>query len=91
MLGARGLVPLAIILGKGVDHVPAEVIARLRMRLRDIKRTLDTVPRDSAEWASVLASGMLLELDGWRFQYRIETRGTREAIMVEGARLITKP
>ena len=56
-------------------------------RLRDLKRALDEVPRNSPEWASMKEAGMVLDVQGWRFRCLIEQSGPGgiEMLVVDGA------
>ena len=70
-------------LAKPFTSVPGDLLMELRARLREIGRTLGTLPSESHVWPSLAASGMLLEVEGWRFQYRVDVAGRR--LVVEGA------
>src|SRR5438445_7381108 len=68
----QGLNVLTIAFSKTLDRVPPEVRDQLRSRLEEIARTLASLPSGGAVWDSLYESGMLLEVGGWRFQYRID-------------------
>lgn len=52
--------------------LPPEVRDQLRSRLEEIAHTLARLPSRGAVWDSLYESGMLPEVGGWRFQYRID-------------------
>jgi hypothetical protein len=68
-------------LSKPFTSVPGDLLMELRARLREIGRTLGTLPSESQVWPSLAASGMLLEVEGWRFQYRVDLPGRRLVVM----------
>ena len=70
-------------LAKPFSNVPGDLLVELDARLREIGETLGTLPTGSHVWSSLAASGMLLELEGWRFQYRVDVEGCR--LIVEEA------
>jgi hypothetical protein len=70
-------------LAKLFSNVPGDLLVELGARLREIGETLGTLPTGSHVWSSLAASGMLLELGGWRFQYRVDVEGRR--LIVEEA------
>ena len=59
------------------DNVPRDLLAELQARLREIGGTLETMPAESEMWPSLLGSVMLLDVEGWRFQYRVDVKGRR--------------
>ena len=67
-----------------LDRVPPEVRDQLRSRLEEIARTLASLPAGSVVWDSLYESGMLLEVGGWRFQYRIDRE--KQQMIVQAAR-----
>jgi hypothetical protein len=74
---------LTIAFAKTLDRVPLEVRDQLRSRLEEIARTLASLPSGGAVWDSLYESGMLLEVGGWRFQYRIDR--DKQQIVVQAA------
>ena len=64
-------------MAKPFDHVPRDLLAELRARLREIGGTLETMPAESEMWPSLAGSVMLLDVEGWRFQYRVDAKGRR--------------
>jgi len=70
-------------LAKPFSNVPGDLLVELRARLREIGETLGALPSESHVWPSLAASGMLLELEGWRFQYRVDVEQRR--LIVEAA------
>jgi mRNA-degrading endonuclease RelE of RelBE toxin-antitoxin system len=74
---------LTIAFAKTLDRVPPEVRDQLRSRLEEIARTLASLPSGGAVWDSLYESGMLLEVGGWRFQYRIDR--DKQQIVVQAA------
>ena len=60
-----------------LDHVPPDLLAELHARLREIGGSLDTMPAESEMWPSLAGSVMLLDVEGWRFQYRVDLKGRR--------------
>lgn len=73
----------AILFAQPFGEVPPPVLLALRQRLRDIATHLDSIPSTSQAWVSMNLSGLLLEVEGWRFQYRIDPYGRN--IIVENA------
>ena len=59
---------------KPLDHVPRDLLVELHKRLREIGSSLDTMPAESEMWPSLAGSVMLLDVEGWRFQYRVEMK-----------------
>ena len=74
---------LTITFAKTLDRVPPEVRDQLRSRLEEIARTLASLPAGSVVWDSLYESGMLLEVGGWRFQYRIDRE--KQQMIVQAA------
>src|SRR5438105_4635499 len=70
-------------LAKSFKKVPGDVLIELRERLREIGKTLGTLPVGSNLWSSLEASGMILDLEGWRFEYRVDVKA--RLIMVDAA------
>jgi len=70
-------------LAKSFKRVPGDVLIELRERLREIGETLGTLPVGSNLWSSLEASGMILDLEGWRFEYRVDVKA--RLIMVDAA------
>jgi hypothetical protein len=64
-------------IAKPLDHVPPDLLVELHKRLREIGGSLDTMPAESEMWPSLAGSVMLLDVEGWRFQYRVDTKGHR--------------
>jgi hypothetical protein len=64
-------------MAKPFDNVPRDLLAELQARLREIGGTLETMPAESEMWPSLLGSVMLLDVEGWRFQYRVDVKGRR--------------
>ena len=62
-------------LAKPLDHVPGDLLVELHERLREIGSSLDTMPAESEMWPSLAGSVMLLDVEGWRFQYRVDMNG----------------
>ena len=62
-------------LAKPLDHVPGDLLVELHERLREIGSSLDTMPAESEMWPSLAGSVMLLDVEGWRFQYRVDMKG----------------
>jgi hypothetical protein len=60
---------------KALDHVPRDLLVELRKRLGEIGSSLDTMPAESEMWPSLAGSVMLLDVEGWRFQYRVDMKG----------------
>ena len=70
-------------IAKPFKKVPGDVLIELRERLLEIGRTLGTLPVGSNLWSSLEASGMILDLEGWRFEYRVDVKA--RLIMVDAA------
>ncbi len=70
-------------LAKPFSNVPGDLLIELRARLREIGDTLGALPSESHVWPSLAASGMLLELEGWRFRYRVDVE--RRRLIVDAA------
>jgi hypothetical protein len=68
---------------KSLGTVPIQLIAEMRARLSDIGNSLRNVPLDSRVWRTLTAGPMLLDIEGWRFQYRVDA--TRRRLVVEEA------
>jgi len=66
-----------------LDRVPPEVRDQLRSRLEETARNLASLPAGSVVWDSLYESGMLLEVGGWRFQYRIDRE--KQQMIVQAA------
>lgn len=73
-------------LAKPFSNVPGDLLVELRSRLLEIGETLGSLPTESHVWPSLAASGMLLDLEGWRFQYRIDVEGRRLIVEVAAYR-----
>ena len=70
----------AVSFAHSLGEVPAPVLSKLRGLLSEVGATLETIPRTSAVWESVALGGMLIEIEGWRFQYRVNA-DAREIIV----------
>jgi hypothetical protein len=70
-------------IAKPFKKVPGDVLVELRERLLEIGRTLGTLPVGSNLWSSLESSGMILDLEGWRFEYRVDVKA--RLIMVDTA------
>jgi hypothetical protein len=70
-------------LAKPFSSVPTDLLVELRELLREIGNSLATLPDESPAWTSLESSGMQLDLQGWRFQYRVDLKGRR--LIVDGA------
>ena len=70
-------------LAKPFKRVPGDVLIELRQCLHEIGKTLGTLPVGSNLWSSLEASGMILDLEGWRFEYRVDVKA--RLIMVDAA------
>jgi hypothetical protein len=68
---------------KALDHVPRDLLVELRKRLGEIGSSLDTMPAESEMWPSLAGSVMLLDVEGWRFQYRVDMKG--RSLVVDSA------
>ena len=73
--------PFGIIVEGSLKGVPADVDTELRARLQRLAVSLDAPPD---ERPSVSENKGRLDVKGWRFEYRVETR--KGAIVVESAR-----
>jgi hypothetical protein len=73
---------------KPFDTVPIQLIAELRARLSEIGTRLQSVPADSRVWRTLAAGLMLLDIEGWRFQYRVDVN--RRRLIVEEALYLGK-
>jgi hypothetical protein len=60
---------------KALDHVPRDLLVELHERLREIGSSLETMPAESEMWPSLAGSVVLLDVEGWRFQYRVDMKG----------------
>lgn len=72
--------PFGIIIEGALEGVPADVDTELRARLQEIAVSLEVPPK---ERPSVSENKGCLNVKGWRFEYRIETR--KGALVVESA------
>jgi hypothetical protein len=68
---------------KPLDHVPRDLLVELRKRLGEIGSSLDTMPAENEMWPSLAGSVMLLDVEGWRFQYRVDMKG--RSLVVDSA------
>jgi hypothetical protein len=68
---------------KPLGHVPRDLLVELRKRLGEIGSSLDTMPAESEMWPSLADSVMLLDVEGWRFQYRVEMKS--RSLVVDSA------
>ena len=68
---------------KPLDHVPRDLVVELHKRLREIGSTLETMPAESEMWPSLAGSVVLLDVEGWRFQYRVDMKG--RSLVVDSA------
>jgi len=68
---------------KTLDHVPRDLLVELHKRLREIGSSLATMPAESEMWPSLAGSVMLLDVEGWRFQYRVDMK--RRNLVVDSA------
>jgi hypothetical protein len=73
---------------KPFDTVPIQLIAELRARLSNIRTMLRSVPAGSRVWRTLAAGPMLLDIEGWRFQYRVDVNHRR--LIVEEALYLGK-
>jgi len=73
---------------KPLDKVPIQLIAELRARLSDIGTRLRSVPTDSRVWRTLGAGPWCLDIERWRFRYRVDVNARR--LVVEQAELIDK-
>ncbi len=62
---------------KSLDRVPRALLVELHKRLHEIGSSLDTMPAESEMWPSLAGSVMLLDVEGWRFHYRVDMKGRR--------------
>ena len=62
---------------KPLDHVPRNLLVELHERLREIGSSLETMPAESEMWPSLAGSVVLLDVEGWRFHYRVDMKGRR--------------
>jgi hypothetical protein len=67
----------AVVFRDVMDEVPAEIRARLRRSLEEIARVTDRIPPSSETAASFALSPMQLDVNGWRFLYRVELDNAR--------------
>ena len=68
---------------KPLDQVPRDLVVELHKRLREIGSTLETMPAESEMWPSLAGSVVLLDVEGWRFQYRVDMKG--RSLVVDSA------
>ena len=59
-----------------VQTLPAEVDVALRHQVQEIAASLGGIPVDAkALWESLEMGGLLLDVKGWRFSYRVDRKG----------------
>ena len=68
---------------KPLDQVPRDLVVELHKRLREIGSTLETMPAESEMWPSLAGSVVLLDVEGWRFRYRVDMKG--RSLVVDSA------
>ena len=74
---------LTVQIADALDDMPAAVRAHLLTRLREIAIAVESLPQDGMLWQSVAVSGLMMDIKGWRFQYRLDTKD--RALVVDRA------
>jgi hypothetical protein len=74
---------LTVQIADALDDMPAAVRAHLLTCLREIAIAVESLPQDSMLRQSVAMSGLMMDIEGWRFQYRLDTNG--RALVVDRA------
>ena len=73
----------SIDLAKPFANVPGGLLIAVRHRLREVAQSLSIFPPEDGIWRSLLPNVLLLEIEGWHFQYRVDMKGRR--LVVDGA------
>jgi hypothetical protein len=55
-----------------VSRVPAEVLALAHKQLDELARALAMIEPSNPFWNSLRVSGMRVEIDGWKFKFRVD-------------------
>lgn len=55
-----------------VSRVPAEVLALVHKQLDEIARALAMIEPSNPFWNSLRSSGMRVEIEGWKFKFRVD-------------------
>lgn len=76
----------AVVFQAGLEEVPVHVRATLRDRLLDVGAVLETIPDQSVVMESMAQSPMRLDVDGWRFGYKVDPLNHR-LLVAEVAKL----
>ena len=65
--------------------VPRDIGAKLFARMDEVIGSLNAIPRGSVLWESLTASWLVLHVEDWRFQYKIEP-DTNKILVLAAAR-----
>jgi len=65
--------------------VPRDIGAKLFARMDEVIGSLNAIPRGSVLWESLTASWLVLHIEDWRFQYKIEP-DTNKILVLTAAR-----
>jgi hypothetical protein len=81
---------LSIIFAAHLSRIPSGVELQLRARLTEVKEAAETLDSDSAQWASMMEEGAIIDVGKWRFRYRLHPGrpGLVQAIVVEDATMM---
>jgi hypothetical protein len=69
---ARWAMPYRVLILAPLTDVPARVEAELQDRLREIADSLDGLPPEASLSKSLMSEGLLIDVEGWRFGYRVD-------------------